>query len=122
MSWAFRRFITATCCCNTTDSLWRPAALPGFDPASNLGRPSPRLSANSEKARRNLTAKLRRKPAAASWWSMWPVSFWYPPGEVDVRIVRESPEGPRELSDEERREVLTELWDITLAKVDATML
>ena len=49
-------------------------------------------------------------------------SFWYPPGEVDVRIVRESPEGPRELSDEERREVLTELWDITLAKVDATML
>ena len=49
-------------------------------------------------------------------------SFWYPPGEVDVRIIRESPEGPRELSDEERREVLTELWDITLAKVDATML
>ncbi len=49
-------------------------------------------------------------------------SFWYPPGEVDVRIARESPEGPRELSDEERREVLTELWDITLAKVDATML
>lgn len=49
-------------------------------------------------------------------------SFWYPPGEVDVRIVRESPEGPCELNDEERREVLTELWDITLAKVDATML
>lgn len=49
-------------------------------------------------------------------------SFWYPPGEVDVRIARESPEGPRELSGEERREVLTELWDITLAKVDATML
>ena len=49
-------------------------------------------------------------------------SFWYPPGEVDVRIVRESPEGPRELNGEERREVLTELWDITLAKVDATML
>ena len=49
-------------------------------------------------------------------------SFWYPPGEVDVRIAREGPEGPRELSDAERREVLTELWDITLAKVDATML
>ena len=49
-------------------------------------------------------------------------SFWYPPGEVDVRIAREDPEGPRELNDEERRQVLTELWDITLAKVDATML
>ena len=49
-------------------------------------------------------------------------SFRYPPGEVDVRIIRDSPEGPRELNDEERREVLTELWDITLAKVDATML
>lgn len=49
-------------------------------------------------------------------------SFWYPPGEVDVRIVREDPEGPRELNGEERRQVLTELWDITLAKVDATML
>ena len=49
-------------------------------------------------------------------------SFWYPPGEVDVRIARENPEGAHELNDEERRAVLTELWDITLAKVDATML
>lgn len=49
-------------------------------------------------------------------------SFWYPPGEVDVRIVCETPEGHRELDGEERKEVLTELWDITLAKVDATML
>lgn len=49
-------------------------------------------------------------------------TFWYPPGEVDVRIVRESPEGRHELTSEERKEVLAALWDITLAKVDATML
>lgn len=49
-------------------------------------------------------------------------TFWYPPGEVDVRIARETPEGRRELTSEERREVLAALWDITLAKVDATML
>lgn len=153
ISWAFRRFITATCCCNTTDSLWRPAALPGFDPASNLGRPSPRLSCQlgegaaeldgetpAEARRRALVEHVARELLENLLFtgSENPVvqevrreldhrlngrfSFWYPPGEVDVRIVRESPEGPRELSDEERREVLTELWDITLAKVDATML
>lgn len=49
-------------------------------------------------------------------------TFWYPPGEVDVRIVREGPDGRHELTSEERKEVLTALWDITLAKVDATML
>ena len=49
-------------------------------------------------------------------------SFWYPPGEVDARIACETSEGYRELEGEERKEVLAELWDITLAKVDATML
>jgi len=49
-------------------------------------------------------------------------SFWYPPGEVDVRIALDTPDGPRELTSEEHRQVLTALWDITLAKVDATML
>jgi hypothetical protein len=49
-------------------------------------------------------------------------TFWYPPGEVDVRIVREGPEGVHELTSKERKEVMTTLWDITLAKVDATML
>ena len=49
-------------------------------------------------------------------------TFWYPPGEVDVHVVREAPEGKQELSSEERKEVLTLLWEITLAKVDATML
>lgn len=49
-------------------------------------------------------------------------TFWYPPGEVDVHIMRESPEGPRELSGEERRDVLEALWNITFARVDATML
>jgi hypothetical protein len=49
-------------------------------------------------------------------------TFRYPPDEVDVQISRESPDGPRELRGEERRRVLAALWDITLAKVDATML
>ena len=49
-------------------------------------------------------------------------SFRYPPGEVDVRIFREEPEGSRELTSEERKNILAALWEITLAKVDATML
>ena len=49
-------------------------------------------------------------------------SFRYPPGEVDVRIFRGEPEGSRELTSEERKNILAALWEITLSKVDATML
>ena len=49
-------------------------------------------------------------------------SFRYPPGEVDVRIFREEPDGSRELTSEERKHILAALWEITLAKVDVTML
>ena len=49
-------------------------------------------------------------------------SFRYPPGEEDVRIFREEPDGSRELTSEERKHILAALWEITLAKVDATML
>ena len=49
-------------------------------------------------------------------------SFRYPPGEVDVRIFREEPEGSRELTSEERKNILAALWEITLSKEDATML
>lgn len=49
-------------------------------------------------------------------------SFRYPPGEVDVRIFREEADGSRELTSEERKHILAALWEITLAKVDATML
>ena len=49
-------------------------------------------------------------------------SFRYPPGEVDVRIFREEPDGSRELTSEERKHILAALWEITLAKVDATIL
>ncbi len=49
-------------------------------------------------------------------------SFWYPPGELDVRIMREDADGRRPVDSEERKRVMTALWDITLAKVDATML
>lgn len=49
-------------------------------------------------------------------------TFWYPPGELQVRILCEDSEGKHELVGEERLEVLTLLWEITLAKVDATIL
>lgn len=49
-------------------------------------------------------------------------SFWYPPGEIDVHIMHDSPEGRVEVDSEERKRVLATLWEITLAKVDATML
>ena len=50
-------------------------------------------------------------------------SFWYPPDEFDVHIVREDEDGNQhELTSEERKGVLAELWEITLAKVDDTML
>ena len=49
-------------------------------------------------------------------------SFRYPPGEVDVRIFREEPDGSHELTSEERKNILAALWEITLTKVDATML
>lgn len=49
-------------------------------------------------------------------------SFWYPPGEIDVHIMRDTAEGRTEVDSEERKRVLATLWEITLAKVDATML
>lgn len=59
-------------------------------------------------------------------------TYKYPPGSFDVQIIREGPvqNGSqtdsaverRELSPDEKNEVLERLWAITLAKVDATML
>jgi len=64
-----------------------------------------------EEIRQELNRKLERQ-----------YSFWYPPGEIDVHIVHETSDGPEELTSEERKRVLTVLWEITLAKVDETML
>ena len=48
--------------------------------------------------------------------------FEYPLDGQDLKILRETGEGPRELSPEERGTVMARLWDLTVSKVDETML
>ena len=50
------------------------------------------------------------------------LSFKFPPAKLDFEIYRETPEGPIKMSPEETPMVLDRLWDITLEKVDDTML
>ncbi|MDY7002038.1 MAG: DVU0524 family FlgM-associated protein [Thermodesulfobacteriota bacterium] len=48
--------------------------------------------------------------------------FQYPPSELDMRIFRETEHGPGEVSTGEKNRILTRLWEITLEKVNDTML
>lgn len=48
--------------------------------------------------------------------------FEYPVDGTDVQILRETQQGPLELHGAERTKVMRRLWEITLAKVDDTML
>ena len=48
--------------------------------------------------------------------------FEYPVDGTDVQILRETQQGPQELVGSERNKVMRRLWEITLAKVDDTML
>ena len=48
--------------------------------------------------------------------------FEYPVDGDDVQIVRETEHGPHEASGDERNKVMRRLWEITLSKVDDTML
>jgi hypothetical protein len=49
--------------------------------------------------------------------------FRYPPAEEEFRILRRTPEGgEEELTEEERRRLMTRLWEVSLRVVDATML
>ena len=48
--------------------------------------------------------------------------FQYPPSELDMRIFRETEQGPGEVSAGEKNRILARLWEITLDKVDDTML
>ncbi len=50
------------------------------------------------------------------------LEFYYPPGELDFKIIKITPEGPREISHEEKHLVMGKLWDITLETVNETML
>jgi hypothetical protein len=48
--------------------------------------------------------------------------FEYPLDGMDVQILHDTQNGPSEVTGPERQEVMQRLWEITLARVDATML
>ena len=50
------------------------------------------------------------------------LAFRYPPGQLDMTITRDGPDGPKEVSPEEKALILAQVWKIILARVDATML
>lgn len=48
--------------------------------------------------------------------------FEYPLDGEDLRLLRETKDGAEEIAGEPREHILRRLWEITLAKVDETML
>lgn len=50
------------------------------------------------------------------------VLFDYPLDGGEVQILRQTPEGPEEVLPEEKMRIMRKLWEITLGKVDDTML
>lgn len=50
------------------------------------------------------------------------VLFDYPLDGGEVQILRQTPEGPQEINPEEKMRIMRSLWEITLSKVDDTML
>ncbi|BCS86819.1 DVU0524 family FlgM-associated protein [Pseudodesulfovibrio sediminis] len=48
--------------------------------------------------------------------------FEYPLDGGDVQILKDTHQGPVEIHDAERNKVMRRLWEITLSKVDDTML
>lgn len=50
------------------------------------------------------------------------VLFDYPLDGGEVQILRQTPEGPQEIDPEEKMRIMRSLWEITLSKVDDTML
>lgn len=48
--------------------------------------------------------------------------FDYPVDGTDVQILRETAQGPLEITGSERNRIMRRLWEITLSKVDDTML
>ncbi|QJB57370.1 hypothetical protein HFN16_13570 [Pseudodesulfovibrio sp. zrk46] len=48
--------------------------------------------------------------------------FEYPVDGRDVQILKETQQGAQEITGAERAKVMRRLWEITLSKVDATML
>ncbi|MHC1701095.1 MAG: DVU0524 family FlgM-associated protein [Humidesulfovibrio sp.] len=50
------------------------------------------------------------------------VLFDYPLDGGEVHILRQTEEGPREIDPDEKMRILRRLWEITLDRVDGTML
>lgn len=50
------------------------------------------------------------------------VLFDYPLDGGEVQILRQTEEGPREIDPDEKMRILRRLWEITLDRVDGTML
>lgn len=50
------------------------------------------------------------------------IIFEYPLDGNDVQLIKETEQGPIEVTGEEKERIMQRLWEITLAKVDATML
>lgn len=50
------------------------------------------------------------------------ITFQYPPGSLDLVVFRGSPDGPVEVTSMEKEVILDRAWQITLEKVDDTML
>lgn len=48
--------------------------------------------------------------------------FHYPPGEMDFRILQQTPQGDVEVSSDEKHRIMGKLIDITRETVSATML
>jgi hypothetical protein len=52
----------------------------------------------------------------------WPVVLEYPLDGGDLRVLRLAETGPEELDGGQRAALLQRLWEITLQRVDETML
>ncbi len=50
------------------------------------------------------------------------LTFTYPPTELDLQVYRETPGGPVEVTPAEKMVIMEKLWQISLDRVNATML
>ncbi|WP_245588368.1 DVU0524 family FlgM-associated protein [Desulfocurvus vexinensis] len=50
------------------------------------------------------------------------LQFQYPPAAIDLQVFRMTDQGPVEVTGPEKQTVFKRLWEITLEKVDDTML
>ncbi len=73
------------------------------------------LSGSDNPIVREITAQLEQEVGEK-------LHFRYPPTELDLQVYRETPEGLVEVTPAEKAVFMEKLWQISLDKVDATML